>query len=166
MLFPDTVPVYLTTPTAPKLIVLPVRLPVMATLSGGDDSMIVPSTAEPVSVHVSVNVPLKGPVYCPFHVPDTSTVGGAWVADGVGVGTAVGTAVGGAVAHELVLGVGVPLVEDEPHAVSAIAARTTAELRNRWLDIASASRVSEPVADAYDTPGTPVMVDQFRARTD
>lgn len=115
MLFPDTVPVYVTTPTAPKLIVLPVRLPVMATLSGGDDSMIVPSTAEPVSVHVSVNVPLKGPVYCPFHVPDTSTVGGAWLADGVGVGTAVG----GAVAFELELGVGDPLVDDEPHAASA-----------------------------------------------
>ena len=53
MVLPDKVPVYVTTPTAPKLIVLPVRLPLMCRLSGGDDSMIVPSSALAVCVHVS-----------------------------------------------------------------------------------------------------------------
>jgi hypothetical protein len=94
MVLPDKVPVYVTTPTAPKLIVLPVRLPLMCTLSGGDDSMIVPSSALAVCVHVSENEPLNGPVYYPVHVPLRSTEGGAWVAVGVGNGNGVGIAVG------------------------------------------------------------------------
>lgn len=149
MLLPDTVPVYLTTPTAPKLIVLPVRVPLIFRLSGGDDSLIVPSTVEPVCVHVSVNVPLNGPLYCPDHDPVRSTVGGAWLAVGVGVGTAVGIAVAGAFEDEP--GVGVPVVEDEPHADSAIAATAIAGARNRLLDIACASQVSRLDADPHGT---------------
>jgi hypothetical protein len=94
MVLPDTVPVYVTTPTAPKLIMLPVRLPLIWRLSGGDDIMIVPSSALAVCVHVRENEPLNGPVYCPAHVPLRSTEGGAWVAVGVGVGMDVGIAVG------------------------------------------------------------------------
>jgi hypothetical protein len=45
MVLPDTVPVNVATPPAPKLIVLPVRLPLMWRFSGGDDSMNVPSSA-------------------------------------------------------------------------------------------------------------------------
>jgi hypothetical protein len=84
MVLPDKVPVNVTTPTAPKLIVLPVRLPLMWRLSGGDDSMNVPSSALAVCVHVREQKPLNGPVHSPAHVPLRSTEGGAWVAVGVG----------------------------------------------------------------------------------
>ena len=79
IVLPETVPVYVTTPTAPKLIELPVTVPLMDSLSGGDDSMIVPLRLEPVCVHVRENVPLNGPLYFPVHVPDGSTEAGAWV---------------------------------------------------------------------------------------
>jgi hypothetical protein len=92
MVLPDNVPVYVTTPTAPKLIVLPVRLPLMWRLSGGDDSMNVPSSALAVCVHVRERKRLNGPVHSPAHVPLRSTEGGVWVADGVGVGGAGRTA--------------------------------------------------------------------------
>ena len=94
MVLPDKVPVNVTTPTAPKVIVLPVRLPLMWRLSGGDDSMNVPSSALAVCVHVSENEPLNGPVYCPVHVPLRSTESGVWVALRVGVGMDVGIGVG------------------------------------------------------------------------
>ena len=93
MVLPDKVPVNATTPTAPKLIVLPVRLPLMWRMStGGDDSIIVPSSALAVCVHVREQKPLNGPVHSPAHVPLRS--GGAWVAGGVGNGNGVGIAVG------------------------------------------------------------------------
>jgi hypothetical protein len=69
--------------------------------------LIVPSTDEPVWVHVRVNVPLKGPLYCPDQDPVRSTVGGASLA------YAVGTTAAGNVAA--VVGVGVPLLVDELH---------------------------------------------------
>jgi hypothetical protein len=77
MLLPETVPVYVTTPTAPKLMELPLTLPLICKLSGGDDSMIVPLRAPALWFQLRVNVPLKGPLYCPVHVPDRSTVAGA-----------------------------------------------------------------------------------------
>src|ERR1700730_5614812 len=84
MVLPDKIPVNVTTPTAPKLIVLPVRLPLMWRVSGGDDSTNVPSSPLAVCVHLREQKPLKGPVHSPAHVPLRS--GGAWVAVGVGVG--------------------------------------------------------------------------------
>jgi hypothetical protein len=76
MVPPDKAPVYATTPAAPKLIVLPVRLPLMWRFSGGDDSMIVPSSAFAVCVQVTVRKPLNGPVDSPSHVPLRSRFGG------------------------------------------------------------------------------------------
>src|SRR6202140_3604581 len=113
MLLPETVPVYVTTPTAPKLIELPVTVPLMFRLSGGDVSMMVPSSAPVVCVHVSVKLPLNGPLYVPFHVPERSTVAGAWV----------GAAVGVAVDAVDWLGVGVP-PDDSPQPASTPAATT------------------------------------------
>lgn len=118
---PDTVPVYVTTPTAPKLIELPVTLPLICKLSRGDDSAIDPLSAEPFCVHLSANVPLKGPLYCPVHVPDRS---------GGGVGPAVGRGVGMGVGVEVAADVGVPLVVDALHPPSAIAARAKLRARN------------------------------------
>ena len=80
---PDHVPVYVTTPTAPKLIELPVWVPLICRVSRGDDSSINPRSAEPLSFHWSTNVPLKGPLYCPVQFPDRSTIG-------VGVGAGMG----------------------------------------------------------------------------
>ena len=93
MLLPETVPVYVTTPTAPKLMELPVTVPLMGSVSGGDDSTIVPLRLEPVCVQVRENVPLNGPLYFPDHVPERLTAGGAWlgVACAVGIEVAVGT---------------------------------------------------------------------------
>jgi hypothetical protein len=118
-----------TTPTAPKLIELPVWVPLICRVSCGDDSAIDPWRAEPLFVQVSTNVPLKGPLYCPVHVPDTSTIG---VAMGVGMGVGVSVAVAA--------GVGVPLVVDAlPHPPSAIAAREKVRARNllRNMDLTS-----------------------------
>jgi hypothetical protein len=92
MVLPDKVPANMTTPTAPNLIVLPVALPLMWRVSGGDDSMNVPSSALAVCVHVMEQKPLNGPVHSPSHAPLRSTEGGVWVADGVGVGGAGRTA--------------------------------------------------------------------------
>jgi len=94
---PETVPVYVTTPTAPKLIELPVTVPLMGSVSGGDESTIVPARVEPVCVHVRANVPLNGPLYFPDQVPDRLTEGGGWlgVACAVGMDVAVGTVVAG-----------------------------------------------------------------------
>ena len=114
MLLPDTVPVYVTTPTAPKLIALPLTLPLMCRLSGGEESMMLPISAPDVCVHVSVKLPLNGPLYVPVHVPDRSTVAGAWE----------GAAVGVAVAAVDWLGVGVP-PDDSPQPARTPAATTT-----------------------------------------
>jgi hypothetical protein len=84
MVLPDTVPVYVTKPTATKRIVLPVRLPMTWRVSGGDDSLIVPSSAPAVCVHVTVNMPLIWPVYCPVHAPLRLREGGAGLAVLVG----------------------------------------------------------------------------------
>jgi hypothetical protein len=116
MLLPETVPVYVTTPTAPKLMALPDRVPLMWRVSWGDERTMVPSTFDPVWVHARVKVPLNGPLYCPDQLPVTATVAGGRVAAavGVGVGAAVAAVVGGAV--WAVLGVGVPAGDDEPQA--------------------------------------------------
>ena len=95
MVLPDNVPVYVTTPTVSKLIVLPVRLPLMPLiwrLRIGEDSVIVPSSALAVCVNVREKKPLSGPVHSPVHAPLRS--GGAWIAVGVGAGMDVGIAVG------------------------------------------------------------------------
>ena len=112
ILLPETVPVYVTTPTAPKLIELPVTVPLMDSLSGGDDSMIVPLRLEPVCVHVRENVPLNSPLYFPDHVPDRLTEAGAWlgVACTVGMDVAVGVDAGAAAAR---VGVAVAVELDE-----------------------------------------------------
>jgi hypothetical protein len=94
MVLPDKVPVNVTTLTAPKLIVLPVTLPLMWMLSGGDDSMNVPSSALAVCVHVREQKPFNGPVHSPAHDPLRSTESGVWVAVAVGVGMDVGIGVG------------------------------------------------------------------------
>ena len=73
LLSEDTVPVYVTTPTAPKLIELPVKVPLIWRVSRGDVSSIDPMSAEPVSFQWSTNVPLKGPLYCPVQFPDRSS---------------------------------------------------------------------------------------------
>lgn len=132
LLTPDTVPVYVTTPTAPKLIELPVTLPLICRDSCGDDSAITPVSAELLCVHLSTNVPLKGPLYCPVHVPDRVD-SGVWLAVGVGVGMGVGVAVA------VAAGVGVPLVVDALHPPSAIAAGARMRARNllRNIDLAS-----------------------------
>ncbi len=135
MLLPDTVPVYVTTPTAPKLIELPATLPLMCRVSWGDDSAIDPLSAERLCVQVSENVPLNGPLYCPDHVPERSTDGGVWLAVGVGVGMGVAVAV----ALEVEAGVGVPLVVDALHPANAIAATATTGARDLLLNIALAS---------------------------
>lgn len=130
LVLPDHVPVYVTTPTAPKLIELPVRVPLICRVSRGDVSWISPWSAEPLSFHWSTNVPLKGPLYCPVQFPDRSTIG-----VGVGAGMGVGVAVAVAVAA----GVGVPLVVDALHPPSPIAARARTRARNllRNIDLAS-----------------------------
>ena len=112
ILLPKTVPMYVTTPTAPKLIELPVTVPLMGSLSGGDDSMIVPLRLEPVCVHVSENVPLKTPLYFPDHVPDRLTAAGAWlgVTCTVGMDVAAGVEAGAAAAR---VGVAVAVELDE-----------------------------------------------------
>src|ERR1022692_3293710 len=124
----DTVPVYVTTPTAPKLIELPVTVPLICRVSRGDDSSITPWSAEPLSFNWSTNVPLKGPLYCPVQFPDRSTIG-------VGVGAGMGVGVAVAVAA----GVGVPLMVDALHPPSAIAPRARMRARNllRNIDLAS-----------------------------
>jgi hypothetical protein len=60
---------------------------------------------------VSVNVPLKGPLYCPVQDPERLTAAGIGV--GVGVGTAVGVlvATGALVAGTAAVGVGVVVVD-------------------------------------------------------
>jgi hypothetical protein len=131
-----TVPVYVTTPTATKLIELPVTLPLICSVSRGDDSAITPMSAEPLFVHLSTNVPLKVPLYCPVHVPDRSKR-----AAGVGVGMGVGVAVA------VAAGVGVLLVVDALHPPSAIAARATVRARNLLpnIDLASSGVAWRPV---------------------
>jgi hypothetical protein len=128
----DTVPVYVTTPTAPKLIALPVTVPLICRVSRGDVSAIDPWSAEPVSIHWSTNVPLKGPLYCPVQFPDRSS-GGVGPAVGGGVRMGVGVAVA------VAAGVGVPLVVEALHPPSAIAARAKLRARNllRNIDLAS-----------------------------
>lgn len=135
LLLPDTVPEYVTTPTAPKLIELPVTLPLMCRVSCGDDNAIDPLRAAPLWAHVSVNVPLNGPLYVPIHAPVRSTDGGVWLAVGVGVGTGVAVAVG----LEVDPGVGVPVVVDALHPVSTIAATATTGARNLLMSIGLAS---------------------------
>jgi hypothetical protein len=110
LVVPETVPEYVTTPTAPKLIELPVTLPLMCSVSGGDDSAIDPLSAAPLCVHMSEKVPLNGPLY------------------GVGVGMAVGVAVGFDATVEA--GVGVPVLVDALHPASEIAAIATTGARN------------------------------------
>jgi hypothetical protein len=48
MVAPDSVPVNVATPTAPKLSVVPVTRPLMCRLRRGDDSVNGPSSALPV----------------------------------------------------------------------------------------------------------------------
>jgi len=111
MLLPETVPVYATTPTAPKLMAVPDRVPVMFRLSGGDESWMLPFTADPVWFQVSVNVPLNGPLYCPVQLPPTAAAEDA----------AVGVAVAGAAAGALLDAVGVEVFDEEPHAATRAA---------------------------------------------
>ncbi len=123
ILLPETVPVYATTPTAPKLIALPDSVPVIFRLSAGDESMIVPFTLEPVWFHVSVKVPLNGPLYDPDQLPATC----AAVDAAVGVGVAGGAVAGGAVGVAATVGalpdaVGVGAFDEEPHAAMSAAA--------------------------------------------
>ena len=114
LLLPDTVPVYVTTPTAPKLIELPVTVPLMLRVRFGDESMMLPLSAPDVCAHVSVKEPLNGPLYVPIQEPERSTVAGAWVA---------GAAVGVAVDAVDCVGVGVP-PDDSPQPASTPAATT------------------------------------------
>lgn len=116
LLLPETVPEYVTTPTAPKLMPLPDAFPLISRVSGGDESLMVPLKADPVCVHVSVNVPLNGPLYCPDHDPETSTAVGAAVGVGVAA-TGVGVAAGA-----LLDSVGVGVFDEEPHAAKRAAA--------------------------------------------
>jgi hypothetical protein len=89
---PDKVPVK-TTPLALRVIVLPIRLPLMSRgLPGGDDSKNVPSSPLAVCLNVRVQKPLAVPLHSPSHVPLRS--GGASVAVGVSVGMDVGICVG------------------------------------------------------------------------
>src|ERR1700726_4978515 len=66
-----------------------------------------PFNVDPVWTHVSLRVPLYTPLYDPDQVPDRMTAGGGWAAVGVGVGTGA------------LVGVGVPVVDDELHAASS-----------------------------------------------
>jgi hypothetical protein len=111
---PDTVPVYETPPTAPNVMALPVRFPVMLSVVGGDESTIWPLTADPVCCQVRVNVPLKTPLYWPVHPPETLAAAAA--AAVVGAGALVA---GADVMLLLAAAVGVGVSEvDEPQAAN------------------------------------------------
>ncbi len=127
MLLPDTVPVYVTPPTEPKVIALPPTFPVMCTAFGDDERLMVPSNVAPDCVQVSVNVPLKGPLYRPDQDPARFTAGGGAV--GVAVGAAVGVLVAAAlVGTDATVGVGV-VVPDPPQAASSATTGITVNVR-------------------------------------
>ena len=58
LLLPDSVPVYVTVPTAPKLMALPDTVPVIPRVLAGDERTMFPVKVEPDWVHMSVKVPL------------------------------------------------------------------------------------------------------------
>jgi hypothetical protein len=91
MALPETVPIYVTPPTAPKLMALPATFPVMPRVLVGDERTMVPLKFDPDCFQLSVKVPLKTPLYCPDQVPERSTV--ATAAVGVAVGVLVGAGV-------------------------------------------------------------------------
>ena len=114
MLLPETVPVYVTEPTAPKLMALPATLPVMARVRAGDERTMLPVKLDVDWVHMSVKVPVYTPLYCPDHVPERTTAGGAAVGVAVGAIVGVGVLVAGAL-----VGVGVAVVDDALQAASS-----------------------------------------------
>ena len=115
MLLPETVPVYVTVPTAPKLMALPVTVPVMSSVFFGDERAIWPVRVDVAWFHVSWKVPLYTPLYCPDHTPVRLTAAGGAVGVAVGVGAAVGVfALAGAL-----VGGGVVVVEDALQAASS-----------------------------------------------
>jgi hypothetical protein len=62
MLVPETEPEYVTPPTAPKRIALPLTVPVMGRVAAGVESFMVPVSFDPDCCQVSVNVPAKAPL--------------------------------------------------------------------------------------------------------
>ncbi len=50
-------------PTVPKVIELPLTVPLRLTVFGGVDSVIEPLSVEPVCSQVSLKVPVKAPLY-------------------------------------------------------------------------------------------------------
>jgi hypothetical protein len=114
MVLPETVPVYVTVPTAPKLIALPVTVPVMARVLAGDESTMLPVKVELDWFHVSEKVPVYTPLYVPDHFPERTTAAGAAVGVAVGVGVGTGVLVAGTL-----VGVGVPVVDDALQAASS-----------------------------------------------
>jgi hypothetical protein len=114
MVLPETDPVYVTTPTAPKVRVVPASFPEMPRVWAGSERAIWPLKVDPDCVQVSVNVPFNTPLYDPVHVPErppAAAVVGAAVAVGVLVGALVGVLLTG-----MLDGVGVPVVDDALHA--------------------------------------------------
>jgi hypothetical protein len=63
MVLPETVPLYViaSEPTAPKVMVLPLALPVMFSVPMDERSMV-PLRDDPDSVQVRVKLPLKAPL--------------------------------------------------------------------------------------------------------
>jgi hypothetical protein len=99
IVLPDTVPVYVTAaaPTVPKVIALPVTVPVRGSVPEVD-RLIVPLSFPDDSVHVSAKVPVKAPVYEPDHLPLSAPAGVAAGDVALGVDAGVVATVGVAAA--------------------------------------------------------------------
>ena len=110
MVLPETDPVYVTTPAAPKVRVVPASFPEMPRVWAGSERAIWPLKVDPDCVQVSVNVPVNTPLYDPVHVPERPPAA-AVVGAAVAVGALVGVLLTG-----MLDGVGVPVVDDALHA--------------------------------------------------